>query len=152
MNTRFENFTISVLRLNRMIQKIKLLEVEEFGLRAIHVMCIYYLDVNREGLTAAELVKTTLEDKAAISRALATLRDSGYITYSAKPYNSKAKLTDAGLEIAHLIGERAARAVDAAGSGLSEDERATLYRSLSVVTERLDAYYEHLASKKEAGQ
>ena len=149
MNDRFENFTISVLKLSKLIQKIKLLEMEDFGLRAIHVMCIYYLDVNRDGLTAGELVKMTLEDKAAISRALGILRDGGYVIYSTKSYNSKAKLTESGEKLARFIDERAARAVDAAGSEFSDDERAMLYRSLGMVTENLEAYYKRLASQKD---
>ena len=146
MDNAFESFTISVLRLNKLIQKIKLLEMEEFGLRAIHVMCVYYLDENRAGLTAGELVRMTLEDKAAISRALGALRDGGYIVYNTRSYNSRARLTESGLELARFIRKRAENADDAVSSGMTDDERKNLRGMLGEITKRLYMYYEALAS------
>ena len=40
MDDRFENFTVTVLKLGKLVQKIKLFEMESYGLKAIHVMCI----------------------------------------------------------------------------------------------------------------
>ena len=80
MDKIFEHFTITILKLNKLVQKIKLYEMQEYGLKAIHVMCGYYLMENPDGLTASELVKLTLEDKAAISRALKTLQEKGFVT------------------------------------------------------------------------
>ena len=70
MEKIFEHFTISILKLNKLVQKIKQYEMQEYDLKAIHVMCGYYLNEHPEGLTSSELVKLTLEDKAAISREL----------------------------------------------------------------------------------
>ncbi len=148
MNNRFENFVISVLRLNKIITKIKLLEMEEYKLRAVHVMCIYYLSESEDGLTATELARLTLEDKAAISRALGTLRERGYITYDSKKYNSKVQLTDEGKNVAEFINERAENYVDAAGGTLSESDREAMYRSLATIIARLEAYYESLARER----
>ena len=149
MIDRFENFTITVLRLYKLIQKIKLLEMEEYGLRAVHVMCIYYLDLCRDGLTASELVRLTLEDKAAISRALGTLRERGYINYNSRRYNSKIVLTPRGEGIARHVVSRAGSAVAAAGEGLSEEDRNVLYDSLGIITQRLEEYYRSLENNKE---
>lgn len=91
---RFENFTVSILKLNKLIHKIKLYEMEEYDLRAIHVMCIYYLN-SYPDITATELAKLTLEDKAAISRALKMLAEKDYVNYTADGYNAKITLTDA---------------------------------------------------------
>lgn len=147
MVNRFENFVISILRLNKLIQKIKVFEMEDYSLRAVHVMCIYYLDENSDGLTASELSRMTLEDKAAISRALATLRERGYIKYNSKKYNSKVQLTDEGAQIARYIEKRASSYVDMAGGELSEGDRESMYSSLSLITKRLDEYYNTLSAQ-----
>lgn len=148
MEKRFENFTITILKLNKLVQKIKLYEMEEYGLKAIHVMCIYYLDEYRQGLTAGELVKLTLEDKAAISRALRLLREKGYVQYDPNRYNAAILLTSEGGQVAEFIRDRAEKAVDAAGGSLSEEERGLFYRSLSSIAERLKAYYDGLIRSK----
>ena len=51
----------------------------EFGLKGTHVMCLFFLHHTPEGLTAAQLCQLCAEDKAAISRTIATLKEKGYI-------------------------------------------------------------------------
>lgn len=51
MDHRFETFSLSILELNRYLQKIKELEMKQFGLKASHTMCLYYLGQHPEGLT-----------------------------------------------------------------------------------------------------
>ena len=41
MEKIFENFTVNILKLNKLVNKIKQFEMEEYGLKAIHVMCGY---------------------------------------------------------------------------------------------------------------
>ena len=53
MDKIFEHFTITILKLNKLVQKIKIYEMQEYGLKAIHVMCGYYLMENPDGLTAS---------------------------------------------------------------------------------------------------
>ena len=55
MDHRFETFSLSILELNRYLQKIKELEMKQFGLKASHTMCLYYLGQHPEGLTATQL-------------------------------------------------------------------------------------------------
>ena len=143
---RFENFTVSILKLNKLIHKIKLYEMEEYDLRAIHVMCIYYLNSNPD-ITATELAKLTLEDKAAISRALKMLAEKGYVNYTADGYNAKITLTDAGKAVSADIAQKAAAAVDAAGGSLSEKQRGEFYESLGAILKDLEKYYEKLSKK-----
>ncbi len=143
---RFENFTVSILKLNKLIHKIKLYEMEEYDLRAIHVMCIYYLN-SYPDITATELAKLTLEDKAAISRALKMLAEKGYVNYTADGYNAKITLTDAGKAVSADIAQKAAAAVDAAGGSLSEKQRGEFYESLGAILKDLEKYYEKLSKK-----
>lgn len=148
MNDRFENFVISILRLNKIITKIKLLEMEEYKLRAVHVMCIYYLDASGDGLTSSELARVTLEDKAAISRALGTLRERGYVGYDSKKYNTKVQLTEEGRKVARFIDDRAGKYVDAGGGSLNDADREAMYRSLSAISARLENCYERLVAER----
>ena len=70
MDDVFERFTMTILTMSKLVQKIKSLEMHKFGLKAVHVMCLYHLRARPEGLTASELCRRTLDDKAAISRAV----------------------------------------------------------------------------------
>jgi DNA-binding MarR family transcriptional regulator len=144
MEKRFENFTIAILKLNKLVQKIKLYEMRDFDLKAIHVMCIYYLSQNQNGLTATELTRLTLEDKAAISRALALLEERGYIKYASNTYGAIITLTPDGEKIADFIAERANNAVEAGGGRLTEHERELFYKALNVISEDLENYYNAL--------
>lgn len=141
MENIFENFTITVLRLNKLVNKIKTYEMKEYGLKAIHVMCIYYLGEHPEGMKAADLVKLTLEDKAAISRGLALLKKGGYVTYNSDRYNADIRLTEEGKKLAAGIAEKSERAVNA-GSVLKTDrERENFYDILNGIAENLKEYY-----------
>lgn len=140
---RFENFTVSILKLNKLIHKIKLYEMEEYDLRAIHVMCVYYLNT-RGALTASELTRLTLEDKAAMSRALKTLADKGYIQYDKGGYNALISLTESGKTVAEKIDLKSKSAVESAGGHFTEEERKMLYSALSDVIANLENYYRSL--------
>ena len=144
MNNRFENFTFSILKAGKIIQKIKNIEVEEFNLKAVHVMCLYYLNQENNGLTNAELVKLTFEDKAAISRAAAYLKSKGYIDYDAKKYNAPLKITGEGKKVAEIIEERASNAVNAVGNIINDEERRNFYNTLNLLTNSLYEYYKKL--------
>lgn len=141
MEKMFEHFTVTIMKLNKLVQRIKIYEMEAYGLKAVHVMCGYYLDEHEEGLTATELAKYTVEDKAAISRALLQLKQKGYVSYDAKTYNAKIKLTDAGKRLAGEIRKKADLAVEAGSARFSDEERAFFYRSLEEIAGKLEAYY-----------
>ena len=144
MEKIFEHFTISILKLNRLVQRIKQFEMREYRLKSIHVMCIYYLNEHRSGLTASELMRLTYEDKAAISRALRQLLADGYVKYDVKKYNSVITLTDYGVQIAECINQKADKAVKAGSADFSEEERQFFYKSLAQITDNLKSYYEEL--------
>ena len=144
MENRFENFTFYVLKANKLIQRIKNKKIEEFdtNLKAVHVMCIHLLNAEKEGLTNAEIVRGTLEDKAAISRALAQLKEWGYVSYEKRERGGKILLTQEGKRAADYISQAAQQAVDIGGKDLTEAERDIFYRCLKSITENLSAFYE----------
>lgn len=148
MEKIFETFTVTILKINKLVQRIKQYEMQEYGLKSIHVMCLYYLNERREGLTANELMRLCCEDKAAISRALKLLQEKGYVSYDMKTYNALIVLTEAGAGVAQAINIKAARAVRAGSAELTEEERQLFYRSLCGIADNLKKYYETLNRKE----
>ncbi len=146
MEKVFENFAVVIMKLNKLIQRIKQFEMREYGLKAIHVMCVYYLDENPAGLTSGELVKLTLEDKAAVSRAVAALQEKGYVRCGQKTHNAKLTLTDEGKKLAFAISERSIKAVEAGSADMSEEQRRLFYGYLNETADKLTEYYSRLVS------
>ena len=58
---------------------------------------------------------------------------------SAKRYKSPLVLTDKGNEAGKKIADKISGVLDAISDGLTEEERVAFYRSLSVISDRLDA-------------
>ena len=149
MEDLFVDFTVSILTLNKLVQKIKTYEIEKLGLKPVHVMCGYYLDKNPQGLTAKELVELTLEDKAAISRAVKIMQENGFVQYDSNSRNAVIKLTDKGKEIASHICKRADEAVSAGSIKFTEEERIFFYKSLGAIVDNLKNYYKDLVKNND---
>lgn len=145
MDHLFGQFTMAILKLNQLVRKIKIAEVRELGLKAEHVMIVYFLSGAEAGLTAGQLVRLTLQDKAAVSRSLAFLRKKGFLTEDPGRYHAPIRLTPRGTELAAEIRARADEAVAACRMDFTEAERAFFYRSMLVLTQKLEAYCEGLS-------
>ena len=148
MIQRFDAFVSGITACYKYIQRIKSMEMTEFGLKGTHVMCLYYLRRNPAGLTAAQLCGLCAEDKAAISRTVCELRSRGYITtLSEKAYRAMLTLTAAGQELARKFDQLIEGWVTAGGDGLTDEERVDFYKSLSAIAEnlrtRIDAELKH---------
>lgn len=141
MLDRFETFTLLINRISRNIRKIKNQEMAAYGLRSIHVSCLYYLRT-AEGLTAKDLCDRCAEDKATISRALDFLEQEGYLI-NPKRYRSALTLTDTGAAVADEITRKIATVLDAISDGLTDEEREAFYCSLRIISGRLDAVAEN---------
>ena len=138
MIQRFDAFVSGITSCYKYIQRIKSLEMTEFGLKGTHVMCLYYLRQNPAGLTASQLCGLCAEDKAAISRTVSELRSRGYITsLSEKAYRAMLTLTSAGQEIARKFDNLIEGWVSAGGDGLTDEERSDFYKTLSAIAENL---------------
>lgn len=144
MSELFENFTVSILKVNKLIQKIKIHEIKAYGLKSIHIMCCYYLYKNIDGLQANELVKLTLEDKAAISRAIKQLQKKGYVEYNPNVRNAIIKLTDLGIKLSKEILEKSEQAVSKCSVLLKDDERKLFYSTLNDIANNLERYYKSI--------
>ena len=140
MNERFETFTVLITKISRNIKKIKNQEMADYGLKSVHVSCLYYL-YTAEFMTATDLCERCEEDKATISRALVFLEKNGYILCeckSAKRYKSPLVLTEKGREVAQKIADKISFVLNDICVGLSDEERSEFYRSLAIVSESLE--------------
>lgn len=153
MDGRFEKFTSDVGRLYRCIQKIKKLEMEEFGLKGRTVMCLFYLYQQGEGMTVSELSQAADEDMASVSRAVQDLRDHGMAEFEThgkgNKYRARVVLTEKGRETAASVNRKAAKAVETGGSELNEWERVLFYRMMGSIAENLEAYTEEMERERE---
>lgn len=140
MIQRFQDFVTGITVCYKYIQRIKNAEMTEFGLKGIHVSCLFYLHCNPDGLTAAQLCQLCGEDKATISRIVADLRAKGYIAQSdGKNYRAQLHLTGAGQDIACQMMPLIESWVSAGGEGLTEEQREIFYQSLTSIAEHLGA-------------
>lgn len=145
MKERFETFTILINRIGRNIRKIKNQEMAEYHLKSAHISCLYYL-YTVQGLTATELCERCEEDKATISRSIDYLAKNGYLTCDSKTtkkYKSPIILSEMGEEVGKKIADKIDNVLCEIGTELSDDERATFYRCLTIISKDLDS-----ASKK----
>ena len=137
MIERFQSFVTGITICYKYIQRIKNAEMTEFGLKGTHVMCVFFLHHNPEGLTAAELCQLCAEDKAAISRTLSTLQEKSYIQSGEKKYRAKITLTEEGLLLAKQVDAVIEQWVGVGGDGLSEDEREKFHCALELISANL---------------
>lgn len=144
MQDRFKTFTVLIAKLNRSIHKIKSEEMREYDLKSPHVSCLYYL-YGQEGLTAKKLCEICDEDKAAISRSVEYLEESGYIyceCNAKKRYNSPLYLTEKGKEVAKSITKKIDRVLFWVSQGLNEEDRNIMYKSLLLICNNLQTFCE----------
>ncbi|MGM9603759.1 MAG: MarR family winged helix-turn-helix transcriptional regulator [Faecousia sp.] len=141
---RFETFTGSILELNRYLQKLKDIEMRPFGLRANHVMCLYYLGKNPQGLTVTEMAETCKEDKAAVSRCLSQLVGRGLVNgdfpENKRSYRTRLRLTDSGQELVQKIYQKVDAAMIGGSSGLTDAQRDNLYAAMELIIKNLSRY------------
>ena len=141
MDASFEAFTVLISKLSRNIKRIKSEEMAEFHLKGPHVSCLYYLYLS-DSMTAAELCERTEEDKAAMSRSLEYLEAQGYLMAAdqgAKRYKCPLRLTEKGRAVGRAVAEKVSRIAAEASRGISEAERESMYRSLTLICGELEA-------------
>lgn len=140
LKERFETFTVLINRISRSIRKIENKEMADYGLRSVHVSCLFYLYLETN-LTATELCEKCEEDKATISRAITYLETHGFLiceSKSLKRYKSPLILTPKGMEVGQKISEKINYVLDGITVDFSDSQRKEFYRCLAIVSERLE--------------
>ena len=122
---RFGKFILTVEGISKAVKKIKLNEAPRFGLKGVHLLWMYELLKNPEGIAASELAEQSNINRSLVSRELQSLHKNGYITTvnsGRSGYNAKLVLTEKGVEIAHKIGNIALELQNRVSRDISDEE------------------------------
>ena len=141
MISRFEQFSTAIASIHRNIQKIERAEMAKFGLKGPHCQCLLAMSRYPEGITAARLCEICDKDKAAISRTVAELETAGMLLRpqnQEKRYRTILKLTDAGMDAAKDITERAKIAVITATGDYAREQQIQFTQTLAMLANNLD--------------
>ena len=140
MISKYEIFTTVVSSLYHDIQRIERTEMAKYGLKGPHAQCLVIMDRYSEGITSARLCEICERDKAAISRTVAELEETGLLTRREQNgihYRVPLVLTEEGREAARNVNAVASRAVEQAGYGLDDGEREVFYKVLGQIAQNL---------------
>lgn len=140
MKIRYSEFTTLISSINKNIQKIKNIEMIEFGLKGNQVQCLYFLFNEPNGLSSSILCNLCGEDKAAISRTLADLESKGLVVEennNDKKYKKPILLTNKGHEIGEFINSKIEKIWSDASFNINDNERTYLYNSLHKINKNL---------------
>lgn len=112
----------------------------KYGIAGSCAQYLAALGSSEQGLTVSQLSEVCTKDKAAVSRAVASLEKSGMvkrIVQSKNLYRAAVVLTDKGREASMYVAKRASAAVEIAG--VDEDKRDRLYNALDIIADNLSA-------------
>lgn len=140
MVSRYEQFTTAISSIYHYFQKIERDEMEQYGLRGTYTQYLLAIERSEDGITAAQLSELCEKDKAAVSRAVTEMEAQGLVRRSSngeRAYRARLFLTEEGKRAAEFVRQRSRMAVDLAGNGLSDDDRAVLYSALELIASNL---------------
>lgn len=139
---RFGQFACAIARIHHGVQQLKTVEMQRYGLKAVHVMCLYLLSGSPDGLSSAALVEQSGEDKAAISRAVKELRERELVepaTDNSRSYGVPWVLTARGADLAAEVNETIRNLFSKYAPETSEEERAVFYKVLLQISDNLSS-------------
>lgn len=142
MISRYEQFTAAISSIYHYFHKIERNEMERYGLRGSYAQYLLAIDRSPEGITAAQLCEECDKDKAAVSRAVAEMEKQGLVIREItgeRAYRAGLFLTDEGRKAAEFVRMRSNIAVELAGTGVSDADRAVMYAVLERITGNLHA-------------
>ncbi len=140
MVERFERFSFAIMEIFRHWHKITADEMEKYGLKGTHSMYLAALYREKEGITATRLGDICGKDKADVSRTISIMEQKGLVVKEGSGsnlYRAKITLTAQGRAVAEFVRKRAALAVEHASEGISDEDRAAMYKALDIIVENL---------------
>lgn len=131
---RFTPFVLLIERISKNIKRISDKEMEPYGLRSSHVMCMLQLAKTENGLSSSALAEVCGVDKAFISRVTNELLEKGYIVKEndeKRKYKTNFVLTESGKEINKKMTDIVSRYVSLVNQNVSRGEIQSFYRVLN---------------------
>ena len=141
MEDRFIRLSVSLARLQKVIQRIKASGMSRIELKDGHTLVLCTLAAAPEGYRFSELTDRCDLDPAMISRVLADLVRCELVEKQGQPgkYNAIYLLTDAGRDRAVRVRAVVADVSRRADEGIDPAELATFYKVLDRLTRNLEA-------------
>ena len=133
MVDRFERFSLAVSVIFRCWHKIASDEMKKHGLKGPHATYLTTMYQYPDGLNATQLCDLCGKDKADVSRMMSIMEIKGLVKKEGVNYRAVLTLTENGRAVAEHVRERVMVAVEAAGKGLSEEQRTIFYDALSLI-------------------
>lgn len=140
MENRYELLSSSISCMYHDIQKIERVEMAKFGLKGPHAQCLLAMSRYPQGVTSARLCEICEKDKAAISRAVSELEQTGMVLRQERNgnrYRANLILSEQGKAAAAAVCDKARLAVEQAGNGLDDEKRAVFYQALALIADNL---------------
>ena len=140
MLNRFTRFSLAISEIDRCWHKLAAEEMAKYELNSPHAVYLTTLYNFEDGITAAKLGELCCKNRSDVSRMIAILEKKGLVRKEAigdNLYRAKLLLTDEGKQAAAHVQQRAALAVELAGSGMSDTDREVFYRCLESITAHL---------------
>ena len=140
MVERFEKFSLEIFETTRYWHKLASEEMAKHGLKGPHSTYLMTLYRFKDCITAPQICEHCGKDKADVSRMMSIMEEKGLVVKESNGknmYRGLFKLTDKGVEAAQHVRKRVEIAVDLAGKGLSDEERAIFYKSLETISSNL---------------
>lgn len=144
--TNFLKFYLSLFDLDQSFNRLKQLYAREYGIKPIHILWIYLLFKNPEGLSASSLSQCAHIDKALVSREIQKLVELELVTRTRNGrsnYNSLLKLTEKGIAIAEKTDEIVGGIQEAIYQKIDSEKLAVFYE----VSETLTSLFEECSDQ-----
>ena len=131
---RFIRFALLIGGINKHLQRIKIDNAAEIGIKGVHAFWLYELYTHPEGMTASELASRAMIDRSLISREIDLLKRNEIVAVKSeagkRSYNAKLYLTDRGKLLAQRIGDLALRYQREIDRDIGEEELQAFYSTL----------------------
>ena len=140
MEQRYTIFSLLLINISRCVQKIKNVEMAALGLKGKQVQCLFALYNCAEGASLIRLGEMCGEDKGMMSRTVKELVGEGLVyidTTGERKYKNPIRLTEKGETVAGIVAEKISAILEEGGAGISDGERAQLYRLLGIISANL---------------
>ncbi len=142
MEQRYTTFSLLLIKISRCVQRIKNIEMSALGLKGKQVQCLFGLYNTAAGASLTKLCELCGEDKGMMSRTVKELAEQGLVYIdkaSERKYKNPIRLTAEGERIAGIVAGRISEILERGSGGISDEDRAQLYRSLGIISENLTA-------------
>ncbi len=136
---RFELFNQMVTGASKTLQRIKIKNMEKYGLTGTHTMFLRLLYENPSGLTKSEMAQNCDVDKAQITRIVNDLVKREYVKTDEpeRAYKKRFILTSEGHRVADEINKLVLDINEYVSGGLERNDIEKFYKTFETINRRL---------------